>query len=137
MTNAVETILKRAKRPQPGAVNYLERPGYAHVPEYLSKVKAEVDEEYEAIQRAREEEAAKEVTGPKMRLLPEEERLTLVEGLKKQWEEVNRHYQTISLAMHTTSQKQAKEKDEARLAEIEKDIERLSKKEVWVYDDEQ
>jgi hypothetical protein len=69
-----------------------------------------------------------------MRLLSEEEKAEMIAGLRARWEEVMKHFQTISFTMHTASQKGAKERDEKEMKEIEKQIEKLSKKEVYVYD---
>jgi len=136
--NAVENILAVPKR-APEQTDWLKKPGFGEVPVYLRKIKKEISDEYEYIrsmQQAQEEQAAP----AGMRLLEEEERLQLIKDLKVKWGEVNVHYQqssVLSLAsLDTIGKVKRKEMYEAQLAQIEKDIEKLSKKTVYVRDDD-
>ena len=74
-----------------------------------------------------------------MRLMTDEERSELVTALKKKWDAVNSMYQqssVLSLAsLDTIGKVKRKEMYEAQLAQIEKDIEKLSKKQVYIADD--
>ena len=67
------------------------------------------------------------------------ERLALVHSLKTKWEEVNKIYQSTSVlsldSLDTIGKVKRKEMYEAQLAQIEKDIEKLSKKQVYIADD--
>ena len=71
-----------------------------------------------------------------MRLMTDDERGELVTALKKKWDAVNSMYQqssVLSLAsLDTIGKVKRKEMYEAQLAQIEKDIEKLSKKQVYV-----
>lgn len=71
--------------------------------------------------------------------MTDEERSELVTALKKKWDAVNSMYQqssVLSLAsLDTIGKVKRKEMYEAQLAQIEKDIEKLSKKQVYIADD--
>mmetsp|Transcript_30689 Transcript_30689/g.67226 ORF Transcript_30689/g.67226 Transcript_30689/m.67226 type:complete len:87 (+) Transcript_30689:1086-1346(+) len=75
-----------------------------------------------------------------MRQLEEGERLELIDQLKAKWDDVNATYQrssVLSLAsLDTIGKVKRKEMYEAQLAQIERDIEKLSKKVVYVAIDE-
>ena len=85
------------------------------------------------------QQAQQEAGPPGMRLLAEEEREALVDDLKKKWDEVNVTYQQTSVldlaSLDSIGKVKRKEQYEAQLAQIEKDIESLSKKSVYVRDD--
>ena len=70
------------------------------------------------------------------RLLSEEERATLVDDLKKKWDEVNVTYQQTSVldlaSLDSIGKVKRKEHLEATLAQIEKDIEKLAKPTIYV-----
>lgn len=72
--------------------------------------------------------------------MTDEERTELVIALKKKWDAVNTMYQgssVLSLAsLDTIGKVKRKEMYEAQLAQIEKDIEKLSKKQVYIADDQ-
>jgi len=132
-SNAVENILavpKRAEEP----VDWLKKQAYGKVPKYLQKIKAEIMDEYEYIRQMQQAQA--DAGPPGMRLLSEEERLGLIDELKQKWDEVNVSYQqssVLSLAsLDTIGKVKRKEMYEAQLAQIEKDIEKLSKQNIYV-----
>jgi len=135
--NAVENILAVPKR-QPEPADWLKKPHFGTVPPYLQKIKAEIKDEYEYIRSMSQQ--MENSAPPGMRLLPEEERLMLIDQLKEKWDGVNSTYQqssVLSLAsLDTIGKVKRKEMYEAQLAQIEKDIEKLSKKYVYVQDDE-
>merc|ERR1711972_679292 len=94
----------------------------------------EIADEYDYIRSMQQEE---ENSGPAgMRALPEGERLQLIDSLKTKWDEVNGTYQrssVLSLAsLDTIGKVKRKEMYEAQLAQIERDIEKLSKDVVYV-----
>jgi len=131
--NAVENILAVPKR-QPEAQDWLKKPHFGTVPPYLQKIKKEISDEYEYIRSMQQQQ---ESAGPPgMRVLPEEERLALIDDLKGKWDAVNSTYQqssVLSLAsLDTIGKVKRKEMYEAQLSQIEKDIEKLSKKVVYV-----
>lgn len=134
-SNALSVIFAQAKKPQSTTMDYTKKPDYGRVPAYLSKVKQDVATEREYIKSvlsANKEEDAK--NQPKLVLLPEEERIELVESLKGQWESINKVYQllTHNVTLDSSAKIRRKEEYEIQLAEIEKSIEKLSKKHVYV-----
>jgi len=131
--NAVENILAVPKREEEG-VDWLKKPHFGEVPPYLSKIKQEIADEYEYIKSMQQQQMDEGPSG--MRLMPEDERSELIIALKKKWDAVNTMYQgssVLSLAsLDTIGKVKRKEMYEAQLAQIEKDIEKLSKKQVYV-----
>ena len=134
--NAVENILSQPKK-SPEEVNWMKKPHFGASPPYLSEIKREIEAEYEYIRKMQEEEV--EAT-PGMRQLGEDERLELVDHLKTKWDEVNKVYQQTSVlslaSLDTIGKVKRKEMYEAQLAQLEKDIEKLSKPVVFVAVDE-
>jgi len=130
-SNAVENILAVPKREEEG-VDWLKKPHFGEVPPYLTKIKKEISDEYEYIKSMQQMD-----DGPSgMTQMPEEERQELIIALKKKWDAVNTTYQgssVLSLAsLDTIGKVKRKEMYEAQLSQIEKDIEKLSKKVVYV-----
>jgi hypothetical protein len=137
--NALEAIMTQPKKPAP-ETNYLKKEGYGQVPQYLNKVKAEVEAEKEYINQCiAAEQAYYQSAQPQMQLLDEAERVKLLSQLKDKWEEVNKAYQ---LQTHTLPIKDTigsvrrKEAYETQLHQLEKNIEKLSKPYVFVQSDE-
>lgn len=131
VANAVEVILKAPKKlPEPE--DPLKRKSYGQVPPYLAKIKQDLNSEYDTLQQLHREAEAE--SDKQRYLLPSEEVQELIEGLKKKWEAVNREYQkaTHVVKVDTQGQKRRKEGCEAQLAQIEKDIQTLSKPYVFV-----
>lgn len=67
-------------------------------------------------------------------LLPDDERQELIEALKKKWEIVHREYQTLTHKgkLDTLGIKNKKESCEKELAQLEKDIAKLTKNFIFV-----
>merc|ERR1711939_1236343 len=130
--NAVENILAVPKKTDVRQVSYMNKKGYGKVPAYLEKVKAEIQDEYNYIQQMQEAYEEEGDDGCRTRALSNEERLDMVEGLKTNWDRINKAYQTLSFTLDTPAKKQRKEEFEAQLEQIERDIERLSKRNVFV-----
>lgn len=135
VSNALENIL--AIPPQrPSEPDYRHKEDYGRVPEYLDVVKQEVKEEKELFDTmlAQAELQEREDHGEAVaRRMPDEEREELLEALKAKWDDVNEEYQkishqTISSSNATIGQIRKKEDCEKQLDQLEKDIERLSKK---------
>ena len=72
-------------------------------------------------------------------MMQDDERLSLIDELKAKWDEVNVSYQQTSVlslaSLDTIGKVKRKEMFEAQLAQIEKDIERLSKTTIYVRED--
>jgi len=135
-SNAVENILAVPKR-DPEAIDWLKKPYFGQTPPYLEKIKQEINDEYEYIKSMQQQDDSGIPAG--MRQMDDEERTQLVSSLKAKWDSVNKQYQqssVLSLAsLDTIGKVKRKEMYEAQLAQIEKDIEKLSKKVVYVADD--
>jgi len=132
VANAVETILAAPKKVAEGAKDYLHKEDYGRTPQYLSKIKQDIEAEYEYIKRLQveEEEARKSM----VRQLAPEEKEGLINGLKAKWEQVNTDYQATThlTKLDTAGKVKRKEKYEAELSQIEKDIEKLNRKHIFV-----
>jgi len=131
-SNAVENILAVPKREDEG-VDWLKKPHFGEVPPYLQKIKQEISDEYEYI-KSMQEQADQGPSG--MKLMAEDDRNGLITQLKQKWDAVNKTYQQTSVlslaSLDTIGKVKRKEMYEAQLAQIEKDIEKLSKTHVYV-----
>jgi len=132
VANAVETILAAPKKITDGAKDFLHKEDYGKVPKYLSHVKKDIDAEFEYIRQLQQAQA--EANMPQIQEMDEAERLALMDGLKAKWEQVNTAYQasTHLTKLDTMGKIKRKEKHEAQLAQIEKDIEKLNRKNIIV-----
>eukprot|EP00931_Biecheleriopsis_adriatica_P098837 TRINITY_DN729_c0_g1_i1.p1 TRINITY_DN729_c0_g1~~TRINITY_DN729_c0_g1_i1.p1 ORF type:complete len:310 (-),score=81.63 TRINITY_DN729_c0_g1_i1:142-981(-) len=132
VANAVETILAAPKKLPEGAKDYLKKEDYGKVPKYLKHIKQDIDAEYDYIRQLQEQQVQAEAD--RFRPLSDDERQHLIEGLKAKWEQVNTSYQAMThiTKLDTTGKVARKEKNEAELSQIEKDIEKLSKKNIFV-----
>eukprot|EP00397_Hematodinium_sp_SG-2012_P029918 GEMP01031647.1.p1 GENE.GEMP01031647.1~~GEMP01031647.1.p1 ORF type:complete len:315 (+),score=66.36 GEMP01031647.1:98-946(+) len=132
IANAVEAILAAPKKVAVEPQNWINRPAYGEVPQYLGQIKKDISAEYEYIQRLQEEE--EEARSNKVQLLPQEKKEELIEGLKAKWEQTNREYQasTHLTKLDTINKIKRKEKNEAELAELEKNIQKLTKASIFV-----
>lgn len=135
VANAVETILAAPKKVQQGAKDYLSKEDYGKVPKYLKNIKQDIEAEYDYIRQLQEQELQEQQS--QMRGLADDERLQLIAGLKAKWEAVNTEYQgqTHLTVLDTTGKIARKEKYEAELQQIEKDIEKLNRKNIFVHRD--
>uniref|UniRef100_H2YHV6 Enkurin domain-containing protein n=1 Tax=Ciona savignyi TaxID=51511 RepID=H2YHV6_CIOSA len=139
-TNAVENIMSVTKKPLPKFVDtrcgdnnllepsglvpkYTKKPDYGEVPDYLKKRNAEVkkaQEEYDQYIRERMRQGA-------MQQLNDAEREDIINGLKKNWEELHHQYQGLSVVTDTAPKKNRKERMEAEMKQLERDIELIEK----------
>merc|ERR1712137_747797 len=87
--------------------------------------------EYECVLKAQGRENA---NIPPIRMLDDDERRHLIDDLKAKWDQINILYQKTThwTTPDTIGRVTRKEKYEAQLAQIEKDIEKLNKKNVYV-----
>lgn len=132
VANAVETILANPKKVQDTTKDYLHKEDYGKVPKYLHHIKRDIAMEYDYIRQLQEQQAADAM--PSTGALDEEERVALMEGLKSKWEGVNSQYQqtTHLTVLDTEGKRRSKEKYEAELGQLERDIERLSKRNLCI-----
>mmetsp|Transcript_30427 Transcript_30427/g.56843 ORF Transcript_30427/g.56843 Transcript_30427/m.56843 type:complete len:278 (+) Transcript_30427:94-927(+) len=132
VANAVEAILAAPNKVSQGAKTYLEKEDYGKVPKYLKHIKKDIEAEYDyirALQDQEERAMSSQVMG-----LPEEERVSLINGLKAKWESVNTEYQasTHLVKLDTVGKVKRKEKYEAELSQIERDIEKLNREGILI-----
>jgi len=132
VANAVETILAAPKKVSQGAKEYLRKEDYGKVPKYLTHIKRDIQAEYDYI--ARMQAAEEEALASGVRPLEDAERESLIQGLKAKWEAVNTDYQgqTHLTKLDTHGKTYRKEKNEAQLSQIEKDIEKLNRKNIMI-----
>ena len=110
-------------------------PEFGKVPEYLKTIKAQVQQEYDYIQSLNTNNIQnKTIKKNKVEMLDENERQELLNNMKDKWEKINAAYQqmTIHVMPETKSSLKRKETYEAQMAQLEKDIEMLSKKYIFV-----
>ncbi|KAK3587935.1 hypothetical protein CHS0354_014450 [Potamilus streckersoni] len=139
-TNAVQTITSVPRKPEKIYVDtrkgdkhyldpsgleplYIHRKDYGNTPEYLTKRKEEIkraQEEYNAY-------VAEHFRKGSMQQLSEEERQFMLAGLKKNWEEIHDQYQGLSVVTDTAPKKNRKERMEAEMKQLERDIESIEK----------
>merc|ERR1719217_1345106 len=131
VANAVETILAAPKKTAQGAKDYLHKEDYGKVPKYLDHIKQDIDAEYEYIRQLQAQEDQER--SAQSRLLSDEEKHGLIMGLKAKWEAVNTDYQATThlTKLDTIGKVKRKEKYEAELTQIEKDIEKLNRKNIY------
>lgn len=125
---------KRTIKTEKENVTAILHPEFGKVPKYLDTIKRTVSQEATDMERMEEEEKDRALSSAHIRLLTEEQRTELVEQLKDQWEDVNRKYQLIThhVNLDTISRIRRKENYEKLLAQLEKDVQKLSKKYVFV-----
>jgi hypothetical protein len=126
VANAVENILAVPKKVSKDDALYVAKKDYGVVPEYLTQVKAAIEEE-KAVLREYLEEEQKGMDGPQALELPEGEKKKLLKQLKRKWDSVNKQYQKIShqTVLDTINKLKKKEGFEAQLEELERTIEKL------------
>lgn len=135
VSNAVEAILApiRARVRKPDS-DWLRKPGYGKTPDYLVEMRKAIDQEKEFLDELlRQQESEEKARAPGMRELTQEERHELIVALKTKWDEVNKSYQRITFKNISADTATAflidmKENCERTLAQVEKDIQRLSVK---------
>jgi len=110
----------------------LKKKTYGKVPQFLQKIKREIEDEYQLVREMQIEEE-NERDRQKF-LLDEQERNELIAALKKKWEVVHKEYQTLTHKgkLDTLGIKNKKESCEKELAQLEKDIAKLSKNFIFV-----
>jgi len=132
VANAVETILAAPKKVSEGTKDYLSKEDYGKIPKYLSHIKKDMQDEMEYISGLQQQH--EDMNRAPVKPMDEDERLRLIEGLKCKWEQVNTEYQaaTHQTKLDTCGKKRRKETCEAELAQIEKDIEKLNKRNILI-----
>lgn len=81
----------------------------------------------QAAQEAYDRYVAESFQQGSMQQLGEEEREAILEGLKRNWEELHHRYQGLSVVTDTAPKKARKERMEAEMKQLERDIELIEK----------
>lgn len=132
VANAVENILAAPKLPGAKEKDMLKKKNYGKVPKYVTKIKNEIEDEYNLVREMQIEEQ-NERDKQKM-LMPEEERQELIAALKKKWEVLHKDFQKEAHhgKLDTLGKKNRKQGLEKEMDAIEADIKKLSKNYIFV-----
>ena len=96
--NAVDSILRVPSISVEKTADYLSKPDYGKVPDYLTEVKSEIKEENAMIDNfVKSQMADFEDTPETCIAMDEEERIELVGKLKTKWDAVNKKYQVLTM----------------------------------------
>ncbi|KAI6649304.1 Enkurin-like [Oopsacas minuta] len=135
-SNAMENINSTAKKSDPKYVDspsgtshtldpsglvpkYVMKRDYGKVPGYLEKRK---DERIQA-QESYDHFVIEQQKAGALKQLSDKDRQAVIEGLKKNWEDLYKQYQGLSVVTDTAPKKARKERLEADMKRLEKDIE--------------
>ncbi|CAF2146833.1 unnamed protein product [Rotaria magnacalcarata] len=142
-TNALDVVMTVPKKPERNVVDdrfgdkfpidqsglapkYVFKKNFGEVPVYIKTRRDEMEkakQEYQAYVSDYFRRGA-------MREMDDNERQTIIDGLKKQWEDVHHEYQTLSVIIDTIPKRQHKERLEHQMQLLEKDIDLLEKHQV-------
>ncbi|XP_061207420.1 enkurin [Neopsephotus bourkii] len=142
-TNAVAVIKGLPKKPQPIYVDrrqgdkylletsgllpkYIKKKDYGVIPKYVTQR----NEERERAQKEYETSILENLRKKAMKRITDEERETLLKGLKKKWEEVHSEFQSLPVQVDTIPKKMNKEKLEIQMKQLEHDIDAIEKHKV-------
>ncbi|XP_078390855.1 enkurin [Cetorhinus maximus] len=101
----------------------LYRKDFGKVPDYLirrTKEEKKAQEEYDAYVKERIRQGS-------MKMLTEDERNSVLSGLKQNWAELNHAYQSLSILIDTISKQLHKERLETKMKKLEQDIDMIEK----------
>ncbi|KAF7235588.1 Enkurin [Varanus komodoensis] len=138
--NVAEAMMSVAKRPLRACVDvrtgdkflvddsglvkkYLKKKDFGKTPSYIKKRKAEAREAQEAAAARLEQHRARKG----LTRLSREERERVLQGLKQSWEQVNRAFQGLSVVVDTVPRRLRKEKMEAQMRQLERDVRALER----------
>lgn len=125
------TLAPKNHRDEP--FQYTKKKDYGKTPTYITKIKDEIDEEYKIVKEMQLQE--EEMKEREKYLIPEEERLQLIDALKKKWDVLHHDYQAIITKVTKVNPlglKTLKENLEKEMEQIEKDIDKLNKRYIFV-----
>lgn len=133
VANAVENILAAPKLNATKDQDYLKKKSYGAVPKYLTKIKNEIEDEYNLVREMQIEEQ-NERDRQKF-LMPESERQELIAALKKKWEALNKQFQEKThyvMPLDTVGKKNRMDGLTKEMDQIENDIKKLTKNYIFV-----
>ena len=133
VANAVENILAAPKLQASREQDYLKKKTYGKVTAYVSKIKNEIQDEYNLVREMQlEEQQAKD---RQKFLMPENERQELIAALKKKWEVLNKQFQAqahYAMPLDTIGKKARCDALTREMDGLEQDIKKLSKNYIFV-----
>lgn len=135
--NMLAVIMSDCKKPSSDKINYLHKSDYGVIPSYLTDIKSTIQDEKNYIKSILQQSNQNQNDNqPRMRLLPDVDRVNMLSVLKSQWDIVHASYQSMT---HLTvlDPRKIKQKDELenRLNSLEQSIEKLSKPLVYVQEE--
>ncbi|XP_006887126.1 PREDICTED: enkurin [Elephantulus edwardii] len=139
-TNAADIIMGVAKKPKPIYVDkqtgdkhdletsglipkFINKKDYGVTPEYICKRNEEIKKAQEEYDNYVQENLRKAA----MKRLSDEEREAILQGLKKNWEEVHKEFQSLSVFTDSIPKKIRKQKLEEEMKQLEHDISMIEK----------
>lgn len=90
VANAVENILAAPKLPLNTDKDFLKKKNFGKVPQYIQKIKREIEDEYQMVREMQIEEDNER--DKQKFLMTDDERKELIAALKKKWEVVHKEY---------------------------------------------
>ena len=132
VANAVENILAAPNLPASKDKDYLKKKNFGKVPQYLTKIKNEIEDEYNLVREMQIEEQ-NEKDRQKF-LMPDSERNELIGALKKKWEILHKEYQkqTHHAKLDTLGKKTKMESLAKEMDQVEGDIKKLQKNYIFI-----
>ncbi|KAA6368498.1 MAG: hypothetical protein EZS28_035976, partial [Streblomastix strix] len=126
-------INSAAKQDSHKEVHYSTVRGFGERPQYLDRVQREIEEENAIKNEIKTQRAYQDyLAAQQPERMTEAERQELLAGLKKRWDEIKKTYGQMPLFIDVESMKLNREEMERQMSEIENDMEKLSKKKVYV-----
>jgi hypothetical protein len=96
-TTQHKAAAKKGKEP----ISYIKKADFAKVPEYIHARKREAQDMAAKWATQQQEAAARAQLASGLILMPQTERLAMLEGLRANWEKLNLEYQKLSLTVDT------------------------------------
>nr|XP_022910431.1 enkurin-like [Onthophagus taurus] len=114
-------------------VTYINKKAFAKLPEFVTLEKIMKEKK-----KLKEKWKSATAQKPKCRYIVRDSRKKLLNGLKNNWEELQRQYQKLPILMDTLPKKNRKSQLESELKQIEKDIVFLERHPyIYVYDNDE
>lgn len=101
--------------------SYVHKPKYGNVPKYLHKMNEQIKRLKEMNLREQQERERKEES-KKIRVITQEQKSELLEGLKHNWHKLQEEYQKMPLLIDSVPKTIRKTKLENNLKSLERDI---------------
>lgn len=131
----VSLVREVTRRPTPTpSPEPLKKHGYGQVPKYLTSMKRQMEAKKSAQEEEMKAQESRSETG--VRLLPEEDRLSILKKLQEEWQMRNQEFQRFSFVVDTEMKRKRREDLLRKLQVLEKDIQTMSKPNIYVLAEE-